>query len=46
MGFAYTPVPASTQGTAFASTDLPTYKGYRVQWMQTSLPASEQLVGI
>lgn len=46
MGFAYTSAPASTQGAAFASTDLLTYKGHAVQWVQTPLPASEQLLGI
>lgn len=46
MGFAFSSSLDSTQGTAFASMDLPTYKGHTVQWVQIPPPASEQLVGI
>lgn len=43
MGFAYTSAPVSTQGTAFASMDPPTYKSPKVQWVQSPLLASEWL---
>lgn len=41
MGFAYTSAPVSTQDTASPSTDSPTYKSPKVQWVQTPLLASE-----